>query len=86
MIRNVLIFLWFLPDKEKKEKEMIIAEKLEEEAKLYADERKIQHNRERLYDTIKFFDKIQQRKRDSKPRPIKWTGTYKDLSFNKTND
>lgn len=65
---------------------LVISQKLDEEAKLYAEERKLQCNRERLYDTIKFFDKIQQRKRDMVARPIKWTGTYKDLSFNIKND
>lgn len=86
MLKKLMAWLGVIPDYEEKEKEIIIAEKLDEEAKLYAEERKLQSNRERLYDTIRIFDKIQQRRRDSIARPIKWTGTYKDLSFNKTND
>lgn len=81
-----MAWLGLIPDHEQEEKNMIIAEKLDEEAKLYAEERKLQANRERLYDTIKFFDRINQRRRDKIARPIKWTGTYKDLSFNINND
>jgi hypothetical protein len=71
LIQRFMAWAGLIPDYEEEEKNMVIAEKLEEEAKLYAEERKLQSDRERLYDTIRFFDVIHQRKRDMVIRPIK---------------
>jgi hypothetical protein len=62
---------------------MIIAEKLEEEYQEDKERRKFITYQTWLYDTCTFFDKIHQRRRDSTPRPIKGTGTYKSFTTNK---